>query len=114
MAGTPTGWDDLLNSSMLSRHKGHISMLNDMREAIGTALIYRGFSPNGADPDQIEVANSTILRYPAPNAEAYKLTDPTLDGANYRLLSGIKLYSIEDLGEAGHLYEKIWTELKAR
>ena len=36
------------------------------------------------------------------------------NGANYRLLSGIKLYSIEDLGEAGHLYEKIWTELKAR
>lgn len=204
MAAVPTGWDDLFNPSKLTRHKGRISMLNDMREAIGAALIYRGFSPNSADPVELEAAkevllrqkpyiakydseayedslaagetvlahgwsgeffaaqkekpdigfvvpregsflfvdnlaipvrskkrytaevfinyllrpdvaavNSAFLRYPTPNAEAYKLIDPKLDGANYRLPSGIKLYSIEDVGEAGRLYEKIWTELKA-
>lgn len=204
MTAAPTGWDDLFNPSKLTRYKGRVSMLNDMREAIGAALIYRGFSPNSIDPAQLNAAkevllrqkpyiakydseayedslaasetvmahgwsgeffaaqkekpdigfvvpregsflfvdnlaipvrsnkrytaevfinyllrpdvaaaNSAFLRYPTPNSEAYKLIDRTLDGANYRLPSGIKLYSIEDVGEAGRLYEKIWTELKA-
>lgn len=204
MAGAPTGWEDLFSTSKLSRYKGRISMLNDMREVIGAALIYLGFSPNStvsAELDQaktvllrqkaliakydseayedslaagetvlahgwsgeffaaqkekpdigfivpregsflfvdnlavpaaskrrhtalrfidyllradVAAANSSYLRYPTPNAAARALIDPKLDGANYELPAGIKLYSIEDIGDFGRLYEKVWTELKA-
>lgn len=204
MAGAPTGWEDLFATGRLSRYKGRISMLNDMREAIGAALIYLGFSPNSAVPEELDQAktvllrqkayiakydseayedslaagetilahgwsgeffaaqrgkpdigfvvpregsflfvdnlavpasskrrhtaeafidyllrpevaavNSTYLRYPTPNAVARALIDSQLDGANYDLPTGIKLYSIEDVGDAGRLYEKVWIELKA-
>jgi spermidine/putrescine transport system substrate-binding protein len=203
-ANVPTGWDDVFSPGKLKKHRGRVSMLNDMREAIGAALIYRGFSPNTTDPKQLEAAravlfaqkpylakydseayrdslaagettlahgwsgelfaaqktnpdigyvapregtflfvdnlvipkssknahtaevfinyllrpdvaarNSAFLRYPTPNEAAQKLIDPKLEGANYRL-PAVTLYALEDLGEAGRLYEKLWTELKAR
>jgi spermidine/putrescine-binding protein len=205
MAGAPTGWDDLFNPVKLKRHKGRVSMLNDMREAIGAALIYKGYSPNSTHPAELEAAkqvllaqkpllakydseaykeslaagettlahgwsgelfavqatnpdmgfvvpkegsflfvdnlvipkasrnkytaevfinyllrpevaakNSNTLRYPTPNAAARALIDPKLEGANYQLPANIKFHSIEDVGEAGKLYEKVWTEVKAR
>jgi spermidine/putrescine-binding protein len=180
-------------------------MLNDMREAIGAALIYRGYSPNSTDPKQLEAArevlvkqkpflakydseaykeslasgeswlshgwsgevfaarklnpdvayalpkegtflfvdnfvipkgakhkataeafinfllradiaarNSTTLRYPTPNEAAHKQIDTKLEGASYTLPANVRYHSLEDLGEAGKLYEKIWTEVKAR
>jgi spermidine/putrescine-binding protein len=205
MQGAPTGWDDLFNPNKLKRVRGRVSMLNDMREAIGAALIYRGYSPNSTDPKQLEAArevlvnqkpflakydseaykeslasgetwmvhgwsgelfaarktnpdiayalpkegtflfvdnfvipkgakqkasaeafinfmlradvaarNSSTLRYPTPNEAAHKLIDPKLEGASYTLPANVRFYSLEDLGEAGRLYEKIWTEVKAR
>jgi spermidine/putrescine-binding protein len=201
----PTSWADLFDPERLKAHKGRVSMLNDMREAIGAALIYKGFSPNTRDPAQLAAArdvllrqkpllakydsenyedslvagetvlahgwsgeiftaqkdnpdilfalpregtflfvdnlviparskrkrtaevfinylmrpeiaarNSVTLRYPTPNESARRMIDPKLPGASYALPSGIRLYSIEDLGEAGRQYERIWTELKAR
>jgi spermidine/putrescine-binding protein len=201
----PAGWDDLFNPDKLRRHKGRVSMLNDMREAIGAALIYRGYSPNTTDPKQLDAAkevllrqkpflakydseaykdslaagetllahgwsgevlamrqvnprlayaepkegtflfvdnlciparstrqptalafinfmlrpevaarNASFLRYPTPNAAAHKLIDPKLPGATYQPDPKRKYYSIEDIGEAGRLYEKVWTEVKAR
>lgn len=205
MAGAPTGWDDLFNPDKLKRYQGRVSMLNDMREAIGAALIYKGFSPNSIQPEELEMAkrvllaqkpylakydseaykeslaagetllahgwsgelfavqasnpnvgfvvpkegsflfvdnlvipkasekiataeafinyllrpdvaanNSNFLRYPTPNGAAKSLINPSLAGANYRLPANIRFHSIEDLGAAGKLYEKIWTEVKAR
>ena len=63
-------------------------------------------------PD-VAAVNSSTLRYPTPNAEARKLISPALDGANYAPPAGITLYSIEDVGDAARMYERIWTELKA-
>jgi spermidine/putrescine transport system substrate-binding protein len=201
----PAGWDDVFNPDKLKKHKGRVSMLNDMRETIGAALIYKGFSPNTTDPTQLETAkqallaqkpylakydseaykeslaagetvlahgwsgeilarreenpdvafivpregsflfvdnlavprttknqhtaevfinyllrpqvaakNSSYLRYPTPNEAAQALIDPKLEGAAYRVPEGIKLHSIRDIGEAGRLYERVWTEIKAR
>jgi spermidine/putrescine-binding protein len=180
-------------------------MLNDMRETIGAALIYKGYSPNSTDPRELEIAkqvllaqkpylakydseaykeslaagetvlahgwsgeilarrdenpdvafvvpregsflfvdnlavpksarsrytaevfinyllrpevaakNSNYLRYPTPNAAAYALIDPKLEGAAYRVPAGVRFHAIEDIGEAARLYERVWTEVKAR
>lgn len=204
-AGAPSGWDDLFNPDKLRRYKGRVSMLNDMREAIGAALIYKGYSPNSTNPAELEAAkkvllaqkpllakydseayedslvagetmlshgwsgevftaqkdnddigfvvpkegsflfvdnmailktskqkllaeqfinyllrpevaakNSSFLSYPTPNAAAKPLLDPKAKGANYELPAKVKLYSIEDIEAAGALYEKIWTDVKAK
>jgi spermidine/putrescine-binding protein len=202
--GAPASWDDLFNPDKLRKVRGRVSMLNDMREAIGAALIYRGYSPNSTDPKQLEAArevllkqkpflakydseaykeslasgetwmvhgwsgelfaarktnpdiayalpkegtflfvdnfvipkgaknkaaaeafinyllradvaarNSSTLRYPTPNEAARKRIDPKLEGASYTLPADVRYFALEDLGEAGRLYEKIWTEVKA-
>lgn len=204
MAGAPSGWDDLFNPDKLKRYKGRVSMLNDMRETIGAALIYKGYSPNSTKPAELEAAkqallmqkaylakydseaykeslasgetvlghgwsgellatrasnpdiayvvpkegsflfvdnlvipkasknkytaevfinyllradvaarNSNHLRFPTPNAAAKTHINPAFEGANYQLPKNIKFHSIEDIGEAGKLYERIWTEIKA-
>jgi spermidine/putrescine-binding protein len=204
-AGAPASWDDLFNPAKLKRYQGRISMLNDMREAIGAALIYKGYSPNSTNPVQLDAArrlllaqkpllakydsegyedslvagetmlahgwsgelftaqkesddlefvvpkegsflfvdnmvipksstrkqlaqqfidyllrpevaakNSSSLGYPTPNAAAKPLLDPKARGANYELPAKVKFHSIEDVEAAGELYEKIWTEVKAR
>jgi spermidine/putrescine-binding protein len=201
----PGGWDDLFNPDKLGKLRGRVSMLNDMREAIGAALIYRGYSPNSIRPKELEAARAVLLaqkpflakydseaykeslaageiwlahgwsgelynarrenpgiavavpregsflfvdnlvipkgarnrpaaerfidyllradvaarnvnhlRYPTPNEAARKLIDPKLEGANLRIPANVRLHSLEDLGENARLYEKIWTELKAR
>lgn len=203
--GAPASWDDLFNPAKLKRYRGRVSMLNDMREAIGAALIYKGYSPNSTNPVQLAAArrlllaqkpllakydsegyedslvagetllahgwsgelftaqkenddvefvvpkegsflfvdnlvvpktstrrplaerfinyllrpevaakNSSFLSYPTPNAAAKPLLDPKARGANYELPANVKFHSIEDVEAAGELYEKIWTELKAR
>jgi spermidine/putrescine-binding protein len=194
----------VFNPDKLKRYKGRVSVLNDMRETIGAALIYRGFSPNTTDPRQLETAkqvllaqkpflakydseaykeslaagetvlahgwsgellarrdenpdvafvvpregsflfvdnlavprnarsqytaevfinyllrpevaakNTNTLRYPTPNEAARALIDPKLEGAAYRVPEGITLHSIQDIGEAARLYERVWTEVKA-
>lgn len=203
--GAPASWDDVFNPEKLKRYRGRVSMLNDMREVIGAALIYRGHSPNSTEPAHLEEArrvllaqkpflakydseayedslaagetviahgwsgefftarkenpdigfaipregtflfvdnlvipkgarspytaevfinyllrpdvaakNAAFLRYPTPNAEALKLIDPQLEGANLRLPEDVAFHAVEDLGDAGRLYERIWIELKAR
>jgi spermidine/putrescine transport system substrate-binding protein len=204
-ATVPATWDELFNPDKLKPRKGRVSMLNDMRETIGAALIYKGYSPNSTDPRELEIAkqvllaqkpylakydseaykeslaagetvlahgwsgeilarrdenpdvafvvpregsflfvdnlavpksarsrytaevfinyllrpevaakNSNYLRYPTPNAAAYALIDPKLEGAAYRVPAGVRFHAIEDIGEAARLYERVWTEVKAR
>ncbi|MFB6125537.1 MAG: spermidine/putrescine ABC transporter substrate-binding protein, partial [Halanaeroarchaeum sp.] len=48
-------WDAMWNEG----YAGQITMLNDMREAIGAALKRRGYSLNTTDPAKIEEANRT-------------------------------------------------------
>jgi spermidine/putrescine transport system substrate-binding protein len=80
----PTGWDALFNPDKLKSNTGRISMLNDMREVIGAALIYLGFSPNSTDPSQLQAAKAILLRQKPflakYDSEAYEdsLTDGSL------------------------------------
>ncbi len=204
MTGPPASWDDVFNPQKLQRYRGRVSMLNDMREVIGAALIYLGHPPNSTEatalaeakrvllaqkpflakydseayedslaagetviahgwsgeifqaqknnPDigfavpkegtflfvdnlvipkgarspytaevfinyllrpDVAARNAAFLRYPTPNEAALALIDPKLEGPRFRVPPGVRLYSIEDLGQAGRLYEQLWTELKA-
>jgi spermidine/putrescine transport system substrate-binding protein len=60
-AAAPASWDDLFNPQKLKRAKGRVSMLNDMREVIGAALIYKGFAPNSTNPSELEAAKKVLL-----------------------------------------------------
>lgn len=62
-AGVDVGtWSVLGNPAL----KGHIFMLNDMREVLGIALIYKGYSVNSEDADEIAAAADQVLAW-APN-----------------------------------------------
>jgi|GEM_PF-3983573 len=52
----PLSWANLLESDKISYLGGHISMVDDARISIGTALIYLGFSPNTKNPAEIQQA----------------------------------------------------------
>lgn len=41
--------------------KNRMTMMNDMREVLGAALAYNGFSVNTQNPDEIEQAKQTVL-----------------------------------------------------
>ena len=53
----------------------------------------------------------TPFRILLSDPAAKPLIDPRLEGADYAPPANVKFYAIEDLGEAGGLYERIWTEL---
>lgn len=53
----PDSWEALWDS----RYKGRISMLNDQREVLGTALRAAGHSLNSRDPQAIEEAKRKLL-----------------------------------------------------
>ncbi|MBI1744092.1 spermidine/putrescine ABC transporter substrate-binding protein [Candidatus Acetothermia bacterium] len=56
-----------------------------------------------------------LRRYASPNDAAKSLIQPEiLNSATYSRPEGIKLYWLQDLGPAGDLYEKIWTEIKGQ
>ncbi|MCM5557715.1 PotD/PotF family extracellular solute-binding protein [Pleomorphomonas sp. JP5] len=42
--------------------KGKIAMLDDVRETVGAALIYNGFSINSTDPKELAKARDTIIK----------------------------------------------------
>ncbi len=55
-----TSWDQIFNPP--AELDGKISMLNDIREVIGAALVYNGFSINSTDPKELKVALETIKK----------------------------------------------------
>ncbi len=46
-----------------SKYRGRMTMLNDVRETIGAALIFLGYSVNSVDPDEIDHAVETIIQW---------------------------------------------------
>ena len=56
----PTSWGDLFQSARIERYKNRISMLNDMREVVGAALIALGYSPESTDPQQLAQAQELL------------------------------------------------------
>ena len=57
-----SSWSVLANPAL----KGHVFMVDDMREILGIALISRGCSPNTEDAGEIAAAADQVLRW-APN-----------------------------------------------
>lgn len=47
--------------------KGSMTIMDDMREVIGDALAYNGFSVNSVDPTELSIAEDTILNQWKPN-----------------------------------------------
>jgi spermidine/putrescine transport system substrate-binding protein len=57
----PSSWSYVFDPELAAEFEGKISFLDDMRETIGAALIYLGYSLNTTDPDELEEAKELIL-----------------------------------------------------
>lgn len=57
----PASWDYLFNPENAAQFEGSISMLDDVREVLGAALIYLGYSPNTTNEAELEEAKQVIL-----------------------------------------------------
>ena len=71
---TVDSWAILGNPAL----KGHIFMVDDMREILGLALIYRGCSANSEDAGEIAAAADQILAW-APNVALWDSYDSMLE-----------------------------------
>lgn len=60
IAGAPVDSWACLDTAAL---KGRISLLNDMRETIGAALKFLGYSLNTGNPDELKKAGDVVLRW---------------------------------------------------
>ncbi len=58
----PTRWADLFDPAWIGPYKNRISMLNDMREVIGAALVASGHSPETTDPQHLADAQALLQR----------------------------------------------------
>jgi spermidine/putrescine transport system substrate-binding protein len=58
----PARWADLFEPTRIEPYKHRISMLNDMREVIGAALVASGHSPETTDPQHLAEAQALLLR----------------------------------------------------
>ena len=74
-------WSILGNEAL----KGHVTLLDDMREVIGAGLMYLGCSVNSRNPAEIEAAVEQILKWRSNvskfDAESYKVE--VADGATW-------------------------------
>lgn len=57
----PDSWADLLDPKRIEAYKGQISMLDDQREVIGSALTLLGFSSNTKDAGEIAKAKEILF-----------------------------------------------------
>jgi spermidine/putrescine transport system substrate-binding protein len=62
IAEPPDSWGYLFDPAMAAPYVGKMSMLNDSREVIGSALKYLGYSLNSTDPAQLEQAKQLLLQ----------------------------------------------------
>jgi spermidine/putrescine-binding protein len=57
----PDSWSYLFDPELAAEFDGQISFLDDMRETIGAALIYLGYSINTVNEDELNEAKEVIL-----------------------------------------------------
>ena len=57
----PDSWEYIFNPELTADFSGRLSFLDDMREVLGAALIYLGYSPNSTNPDELEEAKELVL-----------------------------------------------------
>lgn len=57
----PDSWKYIFDPELAAEFSGRLSMLDDMREVLGAALIYLGYSPNTTNEAELEEAKSLVL-----------------------------------------------------
>jgi spermidine/putrescine transport system substrate-binding protein len=91
-------------------YKGRMTMLNDMRETIGAALIYLGHSINTTDPQAIEQAQNLVCQWKKQLArfesEQYKNGIASAEYLVVHGYSGDCLQVAEQNSNIGFLYPK--------
>lgn len=45
------------------KYKGRMTLLNDIRECIGAALVTKGYSPNSTNPEELQSAKTLLLSW---------------------------------------------------
>ncbi|MGD1993837.1 MAG: spermidine/putrescine ABC transporter substrate-binding protein [Anaerolineae bacterium] len=58
----PDSWAYMFDPDVASAYAGQITMLNDVREAIGAALKYLGYSLNTTDEDELAEARDLLIQ----------------------------------------------------
>ncbi len=66
----PDSWAYLFDPALASQYAGKITMLNDVREAMGAALKYLGYSLNSTDEGELEEARDLLIQQ-KPSVYAY-------------------------------------------
>lgn len=57
----PSSWEYLFNPENAAEFEGRISLLDDMREVLGAALISLGYSPNSTNEAELQEAKEVVL-----------------------------------------------------
>jgi len=58
----PDSWAYLFDPEMASQHAGQFTMLNDVRETMGAALKYLGYSVNSTNEDELTQARDLLIQ----------------------------------------------------
>lgn len=93
-----------------SEYKGRMTMLNDVRETVGAALNYLGYSANTTNPAEIEEATQVLISWKKNlakfDSEQYK---PGIASAEYLIINGYNgdtLQVIKEHPEITFVYPK--------
>ena len=57
----PASWDYIFIPENAAQFEGRLTLLDDMREVLGAALIYLGYSPNTTNEAELEEAKQLVL-----------------------------------------------------
>lgn len=83
----PTSWAALFEPDPTAPHYGRTTMLDDVREAFGAALIYLGYDVNTTDEAQLREAQQLLIKAKAGLAGYDSTTFHTLLGSQENLLA---------------------------
>lgn len=109
-------WGILFDDASMEKYHNQIYMLKGMRDSMGTALMYLGYSMNTADPKEINEAKELLLKQKA-HVQGY-MTDDVKDkmlgeeGAMALVFSGEGMKAVDDSeGMLGYSIPKEGTNL---
>ena len=99
LKGTPDSWQTLFQPG--KDIKGHISMLDDVNDLVGTGLKALGYSSNSTDPKQLDEVSKLLLKHKSSVSNyAFHLAGP-----KHPLMLGSDIISMTYSGDAMQLIE---------
>jgi spermidine/putrescine transport system substrate-binding protein len=99
--GTMKSWKDLLDNAELS---GKISLLDDVREALGAALKMKGHSLNSTNPKDLQEAKAALGK---ARHQAKMFTSDTIDILISKEVAAAQSYSSDTLQAAHKSHQNI-------